>query len=216
VPQIVLLRHGQASFGGADYDVLSDTGHRQVALAKAALDERNIAPTVVVSGELRRQLGTAAAWTDTPVVDPRWNEYVSNDVLHAHGFPDTSLDESVGTDSRRFQDVLDVALTAWIAAGAAGPAVEPWSAFVGRVGGAFHELVGSLGPGETALVATSGGAIAAVAVAVLRLPHEHFLAFNRVTVNAAFTKIAIGRSGTSLVSFNEHAHLDQANLVTYR
>ncbi len=45
-----------------------------------------------------------------------------------------------------------------------------------------------------------------------------FVAFNRVTANTGVTKVVHGRSGTTLVSFNEHAHRerDGRSLVTYR
>lgn len=222
MPQIVLVRHGQASFGGDDYDVLSDLGARQAQLARVALDARGITPTTVVSGSLRRQLGTAAAWTEHPTVDARWNEYDSADVLHAHGFPDGSLEHpeaitaGAGADSRRFQDVLDVALAAWIDAGAASTAAESWPAFRDRVTAALADVAAGLGAGQTALVATSGGVIAVAAMYLLDAPPAQFLAFNRVTANAGFTKIVVGRSGTTLLSFNEHAHLDAAGAVTYR
>jgi broad specificity phosphatase PhoE len=222
MPQIVLVRHGQASFGGDDYDVLSDLGVRQAGLARKALDARGISPTTIASGSLRRQLGTAAAWTDEPVIDARWNEYDSADVLHAHGFPQGSLEHpeaitaGAGADTRRFQDVLDVALAAWIDAAEASPAAESWPSFRDRVTAALADVAGGLGSGQTALVATSGGVIAVVAMHLLGAPPAQFLAFNRVTANAGFTKIVVGRSGTTLLSFNEHAHLDAAGAVTYR
>lgn len=214
MPGIVLVRHGQASFGGDDYDVLSEVGVRQAALAREALDARGVAPTVVVSGSLKRQLGTAAAWTDTPVVDARWNEYESDDVLRAHGAAGVSLERP--GDSRAFQELLDAALVGWIGAGPACTADEPWPVFAGRIEAALTELAGGLNSGETALVVTSGGVIAAVCVALLGVPHDRFPAFNRVTANTGFTKLVVGRSGTTLVSFNEHDHLDRAGLVTYR
>jgi hypothetical protein len=39
-----------------------------------------------------------------------------------------------------------------------------------------------------------------------------------VVVNASVTKVVVGRRGTSLVSFNDHSHLEAAEpgLVTYR
>jgi hypothetical protein len=66
------------------------------------------------------------------------------------------------------------------------------------------------------VVSTSGGAIAAVCVGLLGVAPETFVALNRVTVNAGVTKVVRGRSGTTLVSFNEHAHLEADGLVTYR
>ena len=45
-----------------------------------------------------------------------------------------------------------------------------------------------------------------------------FPRLNRVLVNTGITKLAVGRAGISLVSFNEHAHLDDGGgqLLTYR
>ena len=214
MPQIVLVRHGQASFGGAEYDVLSELGLHQAGLARIALDERGIKPTTFVSGSLRRQLGTAAAWDVEPLVDQRWNEYSSADVLRAHGATEASLEHP--GDSRRFQDALDAALAGWIDARHSSPADESWPAFLRRTEAALGDVAAGLGSGETALVATSGGVIAAVAVLLLGAPHRQFLAFNRVTANGGITKVVIGRSGTTLVSFNEHDHLDRAGAVTYR
>jgi broad specificity phosphatase PhoE len=41
---ILLVRHGQASFGGADYDVLSPSGERQARRLGAALAARGVQP----------------------------------------------------------------------------------------------------------------------------------------------------------------------------
>jgi len=39
MPVVYLIRHGQASFGAQDYDVLSATGHRQAeVLARGPAD----------------------------------------------------------------------------------------------------------------------------------------------------------------------------------
>jgi hypothetical protein len=39
-----------------------------------------------------------------------------------------------------------------------------------------------------------------------------------VSINTAICKLAVGRGGVTLVSINEHAHLDEVDgsLVTYR
>ena len=60
MPSILLIRHAQASFGSADYDVLSDRGHEQAAALVRGLEQRGIVPAQVVSGTLRRQRDTAA------------------------------------------------------------------------------------------------------------------------------------------------------------
>ena len=59
MPTIYLLRHGQASFGTDDYDVLSDLGVHQARVAGAELERRDLRAPLVVSGTLRRQQDTA-------------------------------------------------------------------------------------------------------------------------------------------------------------
>lgn len=223
MPQLLLVRHGQASFGGPDYDVLSALGARQAAVTRAALDARGVRPARSVRGSLKRQADTAAAWADLGevVVDPRWDEYDAGDVLGAHGHPGTSLetpgaDAGGAVDSRAFQAVLDHALTAWVRAGDDSAARETWPAFRDRIAGGLHDAAAALGSGEAGLVVSSGGVIAVCCVLLTGLPPEHLVTFNRVAINAGITKVAVGRGGLTLVSFNEHAHLDPDGLVTYR
>jgi broad specificity phosphatase PhoE len=202
-------------------------GREQVAALAEALGRRRMERARVVSGSLRRQLDTAAPLAATTgrevVVDPRWNEYESHEVLPSHAPAGVRLehdpdDPTPVLPSRDFQVALDDALSAWIAADRRSPAAQTWPDFLAQGTAALHDLAGNLEPGETALVFTSGGVIAAICVALLGLPAQAFVAFNRVSVNTGITKIVHGRSGTTLVSFNEHAHLDErdAGLLTYR
>jgi hypothetical protein len=65
-------------------------------------------------------------------------------------------------------------------------------------------------------VFTSGGVAAALSVVLLGLPATATVNFNRVAVNTGITKLVSGRRGITLVSFNEHAHLEQAGQsITY-
>src|SRR5690606_41408651 len=76
---LLLVRHGQASFGTDDYDVLSSVGEEQARLLGRAL--AGVTPDLVVHGELRRQRETAviaaeaAGWSAPLRVDPRWDEF---------------------------------------------------------------------------------------------------------------------------------------------
>lgn len=88
--------------------------------------------------------------------------------------------------------------------------------FCERLAGALGDLVSSLASGQTAVVFTSGGVIAACCVRALGVPDDAFVALNRVMVKGGVTTFASGRHGTTLVSFNEHAHLGPGGLVTYR
>ncbi len=64
---IYLIRHGQASFGADDYDVLSPTGIRQAEILGDHLLNLGVRFDRVLSGGLRRQQHTPAppsnAWS---------------------------------------------------------------------------------------------------------------------------------------------------------
>jgi broad specificity phosphatase PhoE len=234
VPTILLLRHAQASFGTADYDVLSALGERQLQALDAELERRATTIDRAASGTMRRQRDTLAGLRrlPAPAVDPRLDEYSADDILAAHttsalrqdrpGDAQIAATGSSPTEraaaSVAFQDVLDDGLRAWIAAGASGPAAEPFPMFAGRVRAALTETARRLGSGQTALLCTSSGVISAVCTTLLGLPDEAFIAFNRVTVNTGLTTIALGRRGATLVSFNEHGHLMSGgrSLLSYR
>jgi broad specificity phosphatase PhoE len=234
VPTILLLRHAQASFGTADYDVLSALGERQVQALGAELERRATTIGHAASGTMRRQRDTLAGLSrlPAPAVDPGLNEYSADDILAAHttsalrqDAPGAAQIAATGDSpqeraaaSLAFQDVLDDGLRAWLAAGADGPAPEPFPMFAGRVWTAIEETARRLASGQTALVCTSSGVISAACTTLLGVPDEAFIAFNRVTVNTGITTIAVGRRGPTLVSFNEHGHLVSGgrSLVSYR
>jgi broad specificity phosphatase PhoE len=224
VPTVLLIRHGQASFGAEDYDVLSALGARQSAIVAAALRRRGYEPSRIVCGSMRRQIDTAAAFEGPPPeVDRRWDEYDPNDVITHHsesevrlGGPPSQTAEPL--TNKRFQAILEPALDAWIEIAERSPALQTWPQFSGAGSAALAELASGLGRGETAIVVTSGGTIAALTGALLGAPALVFGALNRVLVNASVTKLAIGASGTNVVSFNDHSHLEEVDrsLVTYR
>ena len=209
MPVVLLVRHGQASFGADDYDVLSETGRRQSAVVGDELRRRALRDPVVVAGTLRRQQDTAALALPGADVrtDGRWDEYDHLALLKRHLPADTPPPSS----SREVQGLLDAALLAWVEHGDSGG----WPAFSGGALAALDELVGELGRGRDAVVFTSGGVVAAVCAQLLAGGAETVVALNRTAVNGAVTKLAAGSSGTSLLAFNEHAHLPPAD-VTYR
>ncbi|NKQ54172.1 histidine phosphatase family protein [Amycolatopsis sp. K13G38] len=217
---IYLIRHGQAAYGEADYDRLSGVGLEQGAVVGAELLRRQVRFTEGRTGSLTRQRRTAETVLDrigsstTAKEDPRWNEYDHVDIVSHHGDGISQSD----VDSRGYQGVLDGALAEWIGAGEDSPCAESWPAFLARVRGALDDLVAVLGKGENAVVFTSGGVIGALAGVLLGDPVMGLLKMNRVAVNCGITKLVSGRSGVTLLSFNEHSHFDgrAAQLLTYR
>lgn len=210
MPIVALVRHGQASFGAADYDELSDLGRRQSVVVGVELRRRRLREPVVVHGTLRRQRDTAALALPglDAAVDGRWDEYDHLGLLERYAAPDP--DAPPPTSSKQVQHLLDAALRAWVDDPDGG-----WGAFAGGASAALDELLDQLPKGRDAVVVTSGGIVAAVCARLLGLKADGVVALNRVTVNAAVTTLVHGGSGTSLLSFNEHAHLDPGE-VTYR
>lgn len=214
MPVIYLVRHGQASYGASDYDVLSDLGRRQAEVVGAELARRGPRSPLVVCGTLRRQHDTAeilmkaAGLPGRPRTDARWNEYDHTDLVDRYG---TASDRS-SAEPHGFQVLLDHALRAWIEEG------DGWRRFAAGAAAALDALAADLGPGRDAIVVTSGGVLAALCAGLLSASTEGVVALNRVAVNAAITTLAVGGSGTSLLSFNDHAHFsgERRALLTYR
>jgi broad specificity phosphatase PhoE len=204
MPAIYLLRHGQASFGTDDYDVLSDLGRRQVEVAGRELARRGLRSPVVMSGSLLRQRDTATIaaaqlGVETSAVDARFDEF------DAHGAVDAHLGRAGATDgmsSGEFQQHLDVVMATWMETGE-----ERWRAFADGALAALGDLARSLPSGADAVVATSAGVTAVVAARLLGASADGVIGLNRVSVNASITTVVAGARGLSLVTFNEHAHL---------
>ena len=216
---IQLVRHGQASFGSADYDVLSALGERQARCLGAALAKRGVRPASVVSGSMRRQLASAAAlaaaagWPLEPSVDPGWNEFEHRGL---------AADPGAGPEppgGAAFQDALEAGMRRWAGiAGSPGPdgvAGMSFADFTARTEAALRAVIAGQPRGTTTVVVTSAGVIGWIAAALLGAGAEQWIRLNRVCVNTGVTLLVTGRQGISLVSFNDHSHLDQKE-ITYR
>lgn len=211
---IFLVRHGQASFGSANYDELSVRGEEQSRQLGYAWEAAGWLPTTAVSGSMQRHHQTAlgalaaAGQDDGYDVDRGWDEFDHEAVMEAQ------IPGSTVTDPRDFQAAFVHATDRWIAGGSDGDH-ESFAEFSDRVLGAFDQLAGTAGKGETSVVFTSGGPIALVVAHLLTGGTALWSTLNSVLINTGVTKIVTGRSGRTLVSFNEHGHLP-ADQVTYR
>jgi broad specificity phosphatase PhoE len=215
VGQILLVRHGQASWGAADYDVLSDVGEQQAALVGRALAA--LTPAAVVHGRMRRQQRTAAlaaaaaGWAAPLREDPRWDEMDHLAILAAHPREDGGTGEP---DRLQFQAWFEAATNRWTAGGHDDDYDESFPTFRRRVAAGLAELATTDG---TVVVVTSGGPISAVTTDLLDAGTATYTRLAPVVVNTSITRLVTGRRGTTLVSFNEHAHLqDRPELLTYR
>jgi broad specificity phosphatase PhoE len=217
---LLLVRHGQASLGTADYDRLSAIGRRQAEILGARLARTDLVVDRVVSGALTRQRDTAEAVLaalgrpgSQLRIDDRLDEYDHIEVMARHTTEVTFATATAsGAAGRALQSTLEEAIGRWIS-GETGYA-ESHDAFIERVLDAVRHLVAQ--PGGTVAV-TSGGVIAAFCAQALGLPEERWPSLARLLVNASITKVISGHTGTSLVTLNDHAHLEfDRDLITYR
>ncbi len=218
--QVLLVRHGQASWDSDDYDVLSPVGWEQSRLLGQALAARGIVPDVVVSGGMRRHRETAEAClaalesTATAEVDEGWAEFDHVTMLGSLPAPF----EGRSPTRAEFQEWFEAATERWTGGVHDDEYGESFAAFGSRVGEALRRTAAREG---TVLVFTSGGPISWAAASLLAdepdVLSRLWRRLNPVCVNSGVTRLVTGRRGTTLVTFNGHAHLDGVpDVLTYR
>jgi broad specificity phosphatase PhoE len=225
--RILLVRHGQASWDAEDYDVLSETGWEQSRVLGRSLVARGISVDAVVRGGMRRHRETAEAVLESlsrssgvetvageAEVDQGWDEFDHLSVLATLPAPF----EGRAPSKEEFQVWFEEATHRWTGGEHDADYGESFTSFGERVSSALRRTAEREG---TTLVVTSGGPIAwAVATllsddAAVRAALWHRL--NPVCVNSSVTRLVSGRRGLTLVTLNEHSHLDPTpELLTYR
>ncbi len=234
--ELILVRHGQASFGAESYDKLSDKGVEQVKILSQhwqALGERF---DHIYSGTLLRQRETAQELLPLVEGEPTasvqlagFNEYNGDPLIRAHLRDMREAGDLSGPaqwpiqDERLFQKIFEKATARWIVDDL-DPRddiadFERWSDFKERVYAALDEVMARHGSGSRVIVSTSGGVIAMALQRVLNFPDDQVIATNWMVRNSAVSRIIYGRGKLSLTQFNNLAHLEtpeKQQLITFR
>lgn len=216
---LLLVRHGQASFGSDDYDVLSESGHAQGAALGRSLAERGIVPDLVVRGGMRRHRETAeaaiaaAGWTVEADEDPGWDEF--DHVSTIAGMPDLGFLPGSTHEERVAR--ADELISRWASGDHDAEYHEDFPSFRTRIDDAFARTLARVDGVGTAVVFTSGGPVSWVAATLADGGVPVWARLSRVVVNSSVTKVVVGRRGASLLTFNDHSHLEATpDLLTYR
>lgn len=232
--ELILVRHGQASFGADSYDKLSPLGERQAQLLAQHWHSMGEQFEVVYSGTLLRQQQTASALL--PLVKlpelqlhDGLNEYNGEPLLRIYvrdhatreGFPE-GLRLPI-KDRKTFQLVLEAATQHWIngslVAAPEDADFESWRDFQARVHGTLDHLMQTYSSGARVLISTSGGVIALALQRALNLPDNQAIATNWMVNNSSVTRLVYGRGKVSLGCFNALPHLETPHLkdlITFR
>ncbi|WP_075220255.1 histidine phosphatase family protein [Acuticoccus yangtzensis] len=206
---LILVRHAQASFGAADYDVLSERGHRQSRALGEALKRHGGAPDALFRGTMRRHRETLEGIASglgagaEPAILPGLDEFDFRGVLDARfgDSPPPGLHDDRKTHFRALRETVHL----WQRGEIENPP-ETFAAFRERVLGAVGAITSS--GAETALAVSSGGPIAFVVATVLNAPPETMVELQLQMKNCAVSRIKFTPRRRFLHTFNETPHID--------
>ena len=212
---LLLMRHGQAQFGAAHYDALSELGKRQAVATGAYFGRTDSVFDEVQIGPKRRHADSAAgalrdlSGAPAPIVVPQLDEFAEADeILRAAeqlcGLSPTELSALSRVEQLRHYDAT---IAAWMEARVHLEGRGTAKAFRAEVAGWLREVIARPVRSQRVLVVTSAGVIAAAVAEVLQLPVERMSQFTRVLRNASLTEFAFSAGRVSLMSFNSVTHL---------
>lgn len=213
MPHVYLVRHGQASFGAADYDQLSPLGRQQCQALGQHLSARGLRFATVMTGTLRRQRQSLAAlregWVGEGLVAeqtwPGLNEY-SSEALAQALHPDTLPDVADPQARRQHFRLLRQSLLAWMAGQIQPVGMPSHREFVA---GMLAALAHCRQHGGDALLISSGGPISMLVGHLLGASPEATVELNLRLRNSAVTELVLSPQHASLLCFNSLAHLER-------
>ncbi len=211
--ELIVIRHGQASFGADNYDELSDLGHRQSRAVGAWLGESGWVPDRLITGTLKRQRDTLTAMGfDTGAEEHAGlNEYNFHDLLSARYAGD--VPELVRGDRKTHFRTLRETVFEWQADKLCGVA-ETWDDFTTRTAAALDFATDT--DARRVLVVSSGGVIGQLVAQSLQAPAAMMMELNLQVKNTSVTKFVFSGPRVFLHQFNATPHFDAApDLLSY-
>lgn len=226
--RLLLIRHGQASFGADDYDRLSELGETQSRVLGTWLAANDSKPDVIAIGPRQRHRRTAELCLQAAGIDAELlvldglDELDHVEVLARHR-PDLDGADALRTEmranadpQRAFQQLFAAAVARWSGGRHDAEYARSWPQFRAATLAALQTL--SQHPAQRIWAFTSGGPIAVITNAILDAPIAQAFRLSWPLVNTGMTELRVGES-TSLVTYNSFAHLQTAAhrpLITLR
>lgn len=222
MPKIIFVRHGQAQFGQANYDKLSEVGHEQAVALGKALFEQGITIDHWVRGDMVRHTETLKGISQGmrtqvshQIVTPDLNEYDFTGQLNAR-FVGSKAPAGLHTDRKTHFRALRETLALWQNDKILNPP-ESWAAFETRLKRAQQTIFGL--EGDTILVVSSGGAISKIVANALGVSHAKQVDLQLQIKNASMSTFIYSRrtGGFFLNAFNETPFVSAKtqHLLTY-
>jgi len=222
---LYLVRHGQASFGAADYDKLSELGQKQSARLGDYFGQKGLRFDAVLTGTLRRQMQTCTAilegmesrFTAGPPQGatlqwPGLNEFDSEAVIAAvypHKLEKPDTPELYRHHFRLLRD----GLTQWMNGVVSPKGMPSYREFRLGVTSALDHIRKNYE--GNVLIVSSGGPIATAVGHVLGTTPETTIELNMRIRNSAVTEFAFNPKRHTLVTFNTLPHLEHADHASW-
>ena len=215
---LYLVRHGQASFGAADYDNLSELGHRQSVRLGEYFAGKGLQFDAVITGTLKRHAQTwagiaqGAGLTHQPLEWPGLNEYDSEAVIKA--IHPTPLEKPDTPEMYRHHfRLLRDGLTQWMNGVVSPQGMPSYDDFVRGVTSALEHVRKS--HTGNVLIVSSGGPISTAVGHVLGTTPETTIELNLRIRNSSVTELAYTPKRHMLVTYNTLPHLDDARYADW-
>ncbi len=234
--KLYFFRHGQASLGAENYDVLSAKGREQTKQLGTYLVKERIHFAQAFVGPLARQKdtyqGVKECYEKNKLSFPKATEING---LKEHQGMETmkiALPELLKTDHYLKKLTLSTQqnpslamrngmlgfqyfLGNWAEGNFAVDGIPTWKSFREEVRSGLDEILGATQKGENVALFTSGGTISAITGECLGLPTEKSVAELNFSIrNTSFTTFLLTGDKFNLLSFNELPHLKR-DMITF-
>jgi len=218
---LYLVRHGQASFGAADYDQLSALGQQQSQRLGQYWRERGLTFEAVLTGTLRRHAQTwagiaqGAGYTHDALPWAGLNEYDSAAVIAAIHPQPLEKPDTPERYRQHFRLLRD-GLTQWMNGVLSPRGMPSYDEFLAGVTSALDHVRQNYK--GNVLIVSSGGPISTAVGHVLGTTPETTIELNLRIRNSAVTEFQFNPKRHTLLSYNTLPHLDPlalADWITY-
>ncbi len=234
--KLYFFRHGQASLGAENYDVLSDKGVRQAQILGEYLLKENISFDKIFVGPLDRQIDTFKAVEEqyrknkknlpTPIIIEGLKEHngietmkiVLPDLIKTDPYLIT-LEKSTKRDPknamRNAMLGFQYFLSEWAEGNITVEGMPTWKEFRADVKEGLDQVLKATAKGETVGIFSSGGTISAITAECLGLTTEKAVAELNFSIrNTSFSSFLYTNKKFNLLSFNELPHLKK-DMITF-
>ncbi len=214
--KIFLIRHGQASFGSENYDLLSNIGREQAAALGEYFLAHQIQFDAIIHGQMSRQAETAQIlaqtkqFSDDLILDKGADEFDSDSLLNYYlpilAETSEAYYQKINSRQKWFSNAKDFELIFRALIGLWQQdntcPFESWGVFRNRSLNLLNRIRNEHGANKKIALVTSGGLISTTMQAILGFDDQIFMDMNLTINNASVTEIKIKAHPESLAQNN--------------